>query len=825
MKRLILSSLFFLSFFSYSLKAQMGHVPGDLMVQLEKGAGMETLVKRLGQYNGAATGIEVVKLLSPPLDIWLLHFDPSAVEEDGFLEYVWRQPEVKLAQFNHYISERNIIPDDPQFNSQWQWVNAGGGGAVEDADVDADAAWEITTGGLTATGKEIVVAVVESGININHPDLAANIWHNLAEIPDNGIDDDNNGYLDDYDGWNVNQDNDNIPSANHGTAVSGMIGATGNNTLGVTGINWNVKVMAISMQGVFESNVVEAYTYPYVLRKRFNETNGEEGAMVVAINSSWGIDGGQPSNAPIWCAFYDTLGVEGILSCGATANNNVNIDEVGDLPTACPSDYMVAVTATNSSDVRTFSGYGTHSIDLGAPGASIFTLSTSGYGSTSGTSFASPLTAGVIALMYSIPCETLGQLAVIDPAGTALLVRDALFEGVDVIPNLIPETMTGGRVNALRSLEILLENCGPCPKAGNFAASEVTDTSVVLSWSAAPDAQDYHIRYRLEGDLEWDTIFNAANPYLMAGLSGCQTYEAQVFTICTDTTSEFSGSYFFDTEGCCVAPDEIAASDITEESATLSWNTVYAASGYLLSVQSLDSTSLNLTVDPMGSEFFLEGLAPCTGYRVSLVTDCEQGTSSSPSEEVVFYTLCPCPSPDNADTITVNMTDATYSWEGAENATTYLVRYKELTAVNWTFAEVTGTSIFLDSLEACRNYRIQVKTVCPIAESDYSSAVVFKTDCTPSQTEEQGAVKQGLLVTPNPFSEEMRVVVTLESASDIEIWVFDPLGRLLLTWDAGGLVPPGKHSFLLPGSHLATGMYWVQLNFENGFLLEKVVKQ
>lgn len=101
-----------------------------------------------------------------------------------------------------------------------------------------------------------MVAVVKSGINITHPDLVANIWHNQDEIPNNGTDDDNNGYLDDYDGWNIGQDNDNIPSANHGTQVSGMIGAVGDNGLGVSGINWDVKIMAVSMQGVFEDNVI-----------------------------------------------------------------------------------------------------------------------------------------------------------------------------------------------------------------------------------------------------------------------------------------------------------------------------------------------------------------------------------------------------------------------------------------------------------------------------------------------------------------------------------------------------------------------------------------
>ncbi len=103
-----------------------------------------------------------------------------------------------------------------------------------------------------------------------------------------------------------------------------------------------------------EASVVSAYNYPLTMRMLYNTTGGESGAFVVATNASLGIDNADASNYPIWCAVYDTLGEEGILSCGATANNNVNIDVVGDMPTGCASPYMAAVTASNNNDVRTF---------------------------------------------------------------------------------------------------------------------------------------------------------------------------------------------------------------------------------------------------------------------------------------------------------------------------------------------------------------------------------------------------------------------------------------------------------------------------------------
>ncbi|MBK6621300.1 MAG: S8 family serine peptidase [Saprospirales bacterium] len=814
-------------FLSFNAKGQgQGYAPGDLIVQLQKGVDVKTLVERMQAFQGNATHLTPVRFLSPPLNIWLLNFDETAVKDRDFLDFIRIQPEVQLAQFNHYITERNVVPDDPQFASQWQWVNNGGGGALADADVDADEAWEITTGGGTATGHEIVVAVVESGINVAHPDLVANIWHNNGEIANNFIDDDNNGYLDDYDGWNVGQDNDNIPSGNHGTAVSGMIGAVGNNGVGVSGINWDVKIMAVAMQGVFEANVVEAYTYPYVLRKQFNDSNGHEGAFVVAINSSWGIDGGQPADAPVWCSFYDTLGVEGILSCGATANNNVNIDVVGDLPTACPSEYMVAVTATNNADLRTFSGYGVEQIDLGAPGSNIFSTSgTNGYSSTSGTSFASPLTAGVIALMYSAPCVFLAEQAIVYPAETALQVRDALFAGVDIKSNLVPEVKTGGRVNAYKSLMLLLAGCGPCPAAHDLSAGSQTDVSAVLSWDGALDSQDNTIRFRPEGALEWDTIFNAGNPYELTGLTGCQVYEWQVHTICTDTTSGFSNSSYFETEGCCIPPDEVGVVTVGDESVLIEWNTVFAASGYLLTVDPLDTLLSSFTITPPpGNSFVLSGLAPCQGYSLSISTDCVGGAASSPSEAITFYTDCPCPAPLNADTSQVEMQTALYGWDSSENAGKYVVRYKELTAVDWILQEVDATSLLIEGLISCKNYRVQVKSVCPVAESGYTTALLFKTDCAPSSTEEPEVLTTELQVIPNPSHEQVKVWVTTDITTRATLEIFDPLGRRIWSNDLG-IVQKGRHLFDLPNVPSVPGIYWMRLETEELILMEKMVRQ
>ena len=428
------------------------HVAGDLLIEVLRGTDANMVVRDLSRQAGVPQGLVVAHVVSAPANIWLLKHDPAFPGTEA-LARIRRHPSVVAAQFNHLVHER-ITPNDTQFSQQWHHVDP------EDNDIDTDLAWNTTTGGNTAMGDTIVVCVVE-GFDRTHSDLSANAWRNYAEIDGNGIDDDVNGYVDDVFGWNPFANNDDVLfSGSHGTSCAGMIGARGNNANGVVGANWNVKLMPVRYSSLTEANVIATYTYPLVLRQRWNQTNGAEGAFVVATNSSWGIDQANPNNYPLWCNFYNTMGQAGILSCGATTNSNLNVDVVGDMPTACSSPYMISVTATNNADQRTFSGYGLTTIDVGAPGASVRTTTGgNSYTTTSGTSFATPLTAGVIALMYSAPCNGLAELARSNPQGAADAVRTALFAGVEQVGNLPGQTVTGGRINANNSLQYVMNNC------------------------------------------------------------------------------------------------------------------------------------------------------------------------------------------------------------------------------------------------------------------------------------------------------------------------------------------------------------------------------
>jgi subtilisin family serine protease len=190
------------------------------------------------------------------------------------------------------------------------------------------------------------------------------------------------------------------------------------------------------------------------MRTLYNETNGQKGAFIVATNSSFGVEGGNPDDFSVWCAMYDTLGSVGILNCVATANENWNIDSVGDVPSACSSDFLIAVTNTTPSDNKyTDAGYGVINIDIGAPGTDIYsTLPNNTYGNLTGTSMATPQVAGVIALMYANMPQSSIRAYKNNPASFTLLVRQLLLDGADKIAPL-DGLVNSGRLNAYNAVQ------------------------------------------------------------------------------------------------------------------------------------------------------------------------------------------------------------------------------------------------------------------------------------------------------------------------------------------------------------------------------------
>ncbi len=634
MKSFITGLFLLSSIFSFS---QMAHVDGQLLVQFTEKADPQKVLENYREVNGESTGITLSKLVSEPMNIFLVTF--NALENEQVIKRALsNDPEVSICQFNHYVSNRETVPNDPMIDAQWHHINNDNNGGTNDADIDSDLAWDVTTGGLTAAGDTIVVCVIEGG-NLNHPDLIDNAWFNYNEIPNNGIDDDANGYVDDFKGWNVNSESDDgVYQGGHGTNVMGMIGATGNNDLGVVGANWNVKIMSVAGESVNdELSVVAAYTYALKQRQEYDASNGELGAFVVATNASWGIDGGDPDDVPIWSQFYDTLGLYGILNCGATANNNVNIDIVGDIPTAAESNYMISVTATNFNDVRTFSGYGAETIDLGAPGENVTTTAgNNGYTSTSGTSFASPLTAGVIGLMYSIPCPSFIEAVHANPQYGADYVRQMLFDGVDPIDNLEFETVTGGRLNANNSIMLMMGQCGgdDCLPPLSFDYSLTADTIYTFGWTIVGES---HVVMRLRqiGNETWSYIeTNDTSSVTIDSLANCVAYEFEIANNCDAEPIEdlvYSNYMTLETMGCCIPTENVTVTQIENTSAEVFWDMAFAIPAYEVYYRILGDLTWEYAGSSDNGFYLLDNLLECNEYEVNILPDC--------SEDILFGTI------------------------------------------------------------------------------------------------------------------------------------------------------------------------------------------
>lgn len=434
-------------------------VPNQYIVMLKPGCHIQQFLQQNHEWRQS-------KCLSARMNIFLLECDITAGSNE-ILNRLYQSPPIKLAQRNHRIKQRALVPNDTDFNQQWNMLNTGQSGGLPGADIDATQAWAIDSDAITANGDTVVVAIIDNTFDLNHEDL--NFFTNYNEVPGNGIDDDGNGYIDDVNGWNVFTNSGSVggsgPGSYHSTHCAGIAAAIGQNNKGVAGVCWGAKILAVAGSSQTESEVVEAYNYVREMRILYNNTFGTQGAMVVAANSSFGVDNGSPLDFPIWCAMYDSMGIVGILNVAATANSPTNVDVQHDIPTECPSPWLITVTNTTRNDIKNGSaGYGKTSIDLGAPGTGIHsTVPPSLYFDMSGTSMASPHVAGAVAAMFSSACKSLADKYEEQPDSIALLVKHYLLEGAEWISSLNNITVTNGRLNLFRAIMNLKKyNCDSC---------------------------------------------------------------------------------------------------------------------------------------------------------------------------------------------------------------------------------------------------------------------------------------------------------------------------------------------------------------------------
>ncbi len=448
-------------------------ISDQFIVMLNPGHNVNELTK-------AHSSLQIKKCLSKQMGIWLLQRNTEAGAEK-FLESLQTSQSVKLAQFNHRVQRRSLVPNDVSFGSQWNMMNTGQSGGTIGADIDATDAWAINHSNVTANGDSIVIAIVDgyagAGFDFAHEDI--NFFVNRHEIPNNQIDDDSDGFVDDYYGWNSFDSTGNIqPAGNidaHAMHVSGIAGAIGNNNKGVAGVCWGASIMRIVGASGEESQVVEAYDYVREMRRLYNLTGGTKGAFVVSTNSSFGVNGARHINYPIWCAMYDSMGAVGILSAAATADFGENVDVSDDVPTGCPSKFLLSVTNTNNHDqLASGAAWGDTTIALGAPGNSVFsTENANSYGFMSGTSMSSPHVAGAVGAMFAAACPQMLHDYKLFPDSVALVAKQMMLSGATRLSTLYNKTMSGGRLNLYNAIKNLDEyNCSACNYAVSLSISQ-----------------------------------------------------------------------------------------------------------------------------------------------------------------------------------------------------------------------------------------------------------------------------------------------------------------------------------------------------------------
>ena len=295
-KKIVIFAISIFAFGSDSNAQLLTHKLGEFLVQFDKGVSPQEVLPYLTDYKGNLVGFEIETIASD-LNIHKIVIDYTRTNEFEYLSALRKNNSVLAAQFNHIAKKRERIPNDSRWNRMWHLRNIGQEtGSTVDADIDAELGWDISTGGLTALGDTIVVAVIDTGTDLNHYDLKSTLWINRGEIPNNNIDDDLNGYKDDYYGYNTDLNNGSVQitsGVDHGLNINALIGAQGNNSTGMTGVNWNIKIVTIKELSDTESEIIEAYEYARKLRLLYNQTNGAKGAFIVATNSSFGFPVGK----------------------------------------------------------------------------------------------------------------------------------------------------------------------------------------------------------------------------------------------------------------------------------------------------------------------------------------------------------------------------------------------------------------------------------------------------------------------------------------------------------------------------------------------------
>uniref|UniRef100_UPI0040476689 S8 family serine peptidase n=1 Tax=Rheinheimera sp. TaxID=1869214 RepID=UPI0040476689 len=443
---------------------------------------------------------------------------PKGVDRDHLIKKLSANPAVAVAEPDFPLKAL-ATPNDPSFAELWGLHNTGQAGGTAGADIKAVDAWDISTG-----SHDVIIGVIDTGMDYNHPDLIDNRWVNPGTLPGSTY-----GYS------ALNPELDPMDSDSHGTHVAGTIGASGNNGTGVVGVNWNVTLLPcqfLGPSGGSTAGAIECINY-------FTDLKLNHGVDIKATNNSWG-GGGYSETLR---AAIQSGGDAGILFIAASGNDGGNADSAPMYPAAYDLDIIVSVASTDRNDnMSGFSNYGATSVDLAAPGSAILsTVLGASYATFSGTSMASPHVAGAAALLWSV-----------NPDITALEMKAILMDSGDALPALEGKTVSGKRINLVNAMV----EADPTP---SFKLALTPRTQQITAGGAA----QYTLNIGNVADWMGEVVLSVDVQPALDGvsLSATTAQPGQSLTLDVTTSAETAwGNYQFTITGTDAASGELVKS-------------------------------------------------------------------------------------------------------------------------------------------------------------------------------------------------------------------------------------------------------------------------
>ncbi len=462
-----------------------------------------------------SVGSSLVRRLNIVPNLEYVRLPQGLSVQEAIVKYM-SDPGVEFAEPNYIRRVASVIPNDTYFRNQWALHNTGSyAGGTEDADIDAPEAWDISRG-----NPNLIIAVLDTGIDYNHSDLVGNIWVNRGETSCiDGVDNDSNGYVDDCLGWDFVgtdflssiDDNDPMDEYGHGTHVAGTIGAVGNNGNGITGVMWHSKLMPVKVLDAdgygTDEEIIQGIQYAVA-----------NGAKI--INASLG---GPDFSYSLYNALA-TANAQGVLFVAAAGNGGDDgIGDNNDLAPFYPASYnlpnVISVAATDQDDRRaSFSNFGLNSVHVAAPGVYVLsTIPQNLYADKDfniGTSMAAPHVAGLAGLLMSYYDGYNNTLF------DYIQIKNTILRYVDILDTLSGWIQTGGRINSYKALSSLLSPT-------NLTATSTSPTRVHLSWSDNATGEDGYKIERMTIGESWillTTVPPDSSSYTDTTVSGNNTY-------------------------------------------------------------------------------------------------------------------------------------------------------------------------------------------------------------------------------------------------------------------------------------------------------------